>query len=234
MYIIRLDDASEYMDIVKWKRMEELLNKYDVKPIFGIIPANEDPELLKYGKVDDFWGLMTTWIEKGWVPALHGYSHVFETNEGGINPVNKRSEFAGVPLERQKEKISEGTRILMEHAITPCVFFAPAHTFDANTIRALKEASNIRIVSDTIAYDMYKGEDGITYIPQQSGRVRKLPFKTVTFCYHPNLMNDEAFENLEQFIEENRDSFSDLSIENVTRRKNMLDKMLNWLYFLRK
>lgn len=234
MYLMRLDDASEYMDIAKWKRMEELLDKYDIKPIFGIIPANEDPELLKYGKVDNFWKLMTAWIEKGWVPALHGYSHVFETNGGGINPVNKRSEFAGVPLERQKDKISKGTKILIEHGITPCVFFAPAHTFDENTIRALKESSDIRIVSDTIAYDKYKGADGITYIPQQSGRVRKLPFKTVTFCYHPNLMNDKAFEDLEQFIQKNRHSFSDVSLESVTRPKNMLDKMLNWLYFLRK
>lgn len=37
MFIMRLDDASEYMSIDKWKRMEELLQKYTIKPIYGII-----------------------------------------------------------------------------------------------------------------------------------------------------------------------------------------------------
>lgn len=47
---------------------------------------------------------MTSWKEKGWTPELHGYTHVFETNDGGINPVNRRSAFAGVSLEREKKE----------------------------------------------------------------------------------------------------------------------------------
>lgn len=42
--------------------------------------------------------------KKGWIIALHGYEHVFETTSGGINPVNNKSEFAGVNLEKQKKK----------------------------------------------------------------------------------------------------------------------------------
>lgn len=86
-----------------------------------------------------------------------------------------------------------------KNGINPKIFFAPAHTFDRNTLLALKNKSNIRIISDTIAYDKYEDE-GITFIPQQSGRVRKLPFKTVTFCYHPNLMRDKDFFELENFL----------------------------------
>ena len=48
MYLLRLDDASEYMDTGKWARTEKLLDKYGVKPIFGIIPHNEDPQLITY------------------------------------------------------------------------------------------------------------------------------------------------------------------------------------------
>lgn len=48
MYILRLDDASEYRDLGKWRRMTELLRKYNIKPIFGVIPDCKDPELTKY------------------------------------------------------------------------------------------------------------------------------------------------------------------------------------------
>lgn len=37
-YILRLDDAAERMDIVKWNRMEVLLDKYNIKPLVGVIP----------------------------------------------------------------------------------------------------------------------------------------------------------------------------------------------------
>ena len=42
-YILRLDDASDYMDVEKWSRMEELLDKYQIKPLVGVIPDNQDP-----------------------------------------------------------------------------------------------------------------------------------------------------------------------------------------------
>lgn len=38
-YIMRLDDASEYMDVPKWKRMEDLLDAYHIKPLVGIFPT---------------------------------------------------------------------------------------------------------------------------------------------------------------------------------------------------
>ena len=37
-YLLRLDDASNFMDVEKWLRMERLLDQYGIKPIFGIIP----------------------------------------------------------------------------------------------------------------------------------------------------------------------------------------------------
>ena len=234
MYIMRLDDASEYMDLEKWKRMEQLLDKYGIKPIYGIIPANEDPELLKYGKVEGFWNLMTSWKEKGWAPALHGYTHVFETDDGGINPVNSRSEFAGVSLERQRQKIKEGYSTLKEHGILPTVFFAPAHTFDKNTLVALKEETPIRVISDTVANDVYY-DDGIYFIPQQSGHCRKLPFKTTTFCYHPNIMDDAAFWDLEDFLKRNKSYFVQFNNMRLRmRKKSFLDCILKHIYFLRR
>lgn len=33
---MRPDDASDYMDLEKWTTMEQLLDKYQIKYIFGI------------------------------------------------------------------------------------------------------------------------------------------------------------------------------------------------------
>lgn len=234
MYLMRLDDASEYMDLEKWKRMEKLLDKYSVKPIYGIIPANKDPELLKYNKVNKFWELMKTWEEKGWTPALHGYNHIFETSEGGLNPVNNRSEYAGVSLEIQKQKIKDGYNLLKSHNIIPDIFFAPAYTFDTNTLIALKEESLIRIICDTIANDIYF-KDEFYYIPQQSGHCQKLPFKITTFCYHPNIMNDIDFERLEVFLKNYSKNFINFKIVKLKKRNySFLDKLFRKIYFVRR
>ena len=90
----------------------------------------------------------------------------------GLNPVWNRSEFAGVPLDQQKEKISLGISIFRSNGIEPQFFFAPAHTYDKNTLLALKSESNIRIISDTIAIKPYF-EDGFVYI-LKNYRIRQL------------------------------------------------------------
>lgn len=233
-YIIRLDDASDYMDLEKWKRIESILDKYHVKPIFGIIPDNKDESLVsQYDKNDSFWNLMNIWIEKGWTPAMHGYEHRYVTEDGGINPVNKRSEFAGLPLDEQKKKIRQGHQILAEHNIEPEIFFAPSHTFDENTLAAIKSETSIRVISDTVANDVYKKDD-FYFIPQQSGSVRALPFQLVTFCYHPNTMEKHHFEELENFLETHQEAFISYSSELLKdRKKNLYDTFLSRLYFLK-
>ncbi len=234
MYLLRLDDASEYMDTNKWTRMEKLLDKYGVKPIFGIIPHNEDPQLITYEKNPAFWDWVRQKIADGWTPAMHGYNHCFETKEGGINPVNRYSEFAGVSYERQCEKIKNGYKILIEHEINPEIFFAPAHTFDENTLKALETETPIRVISDTIANDVYYKEP-FYFIPQQSGSARSLSFKLVTFCYHPNTMNENGFKSLGIFLESHASEFIDYSEMILKqRKKSIIDRFCSFLYFIRR
>lgn len=232
MYLLRLDDASEYMDLSKWSRMEAILDQYEIKPIVGVIPDNRDPCLLvQYQKINDFWQIVERWKRKNWSIALHGYQHKYTTRCSGVHPVNDYSEFAGVELEKQKLMIKNAVKILKVHNIEPDIFFAPAHTFDKNTLKALKAESNIRIISDTIAWQSYF-EDDFYFIPQQSGSVRKLPFKITTFCYHPNTMSESAFDELETFIHKNKNLFGNIDgIELKQREKSLIDKLFNELYF---
>ena len=234
-YILRMDDASDYMDVEKWQRMEDILDRYGIKPLVGVIPDNRDSSLTETYKQDpEFWDKTARWKEKGWELALHGCYHKYTTEEGGINPVNKRSEFAGVSLDEQKKMIRHGADILKSHNIEPKVFFAPSHTFDENTLVALKEETNIRIISDTIANDVYF-ENGFYFIPQQSGRARKLPFKVCTFCYHPNMMKNDDFEQLEIFLKGKHSNFVSVQDMKLKERAiSKLDKVLHAIYFAKR
>ena len=229
--ILRLDDACERMKSESWQRLEKILDNYNISPLVGVIPHCEDDAMQAYESDSLFWDKVVKWEKKGWCIALHGYNHVYSTRDGGINPVNKRSEFAGESLETQCIKIRDGLKIMRDNGIEPKVFFAPSHTFDMNTLRALEKESQIRTISDTIAWDSYK-KNGFTFVPQQSGRVRKLPFKTITFCYHPNTMDDKMFRELETFLSKHNKRFVSFnSVLSTNRKYSFLDKMLNNLYF---
>ena len=228
-YLLRLDDACPKRDIEKWDRMEYLLDKYGVKPLVGIIPDCKDPDFEKYPVDGQFWTeRLSNWKQKGWIFALHGYEHVFYTKNAGLNPVNKYSEFAGLSLEEQKDKIRNGVAILRSHSIEPKVFFAPAHTFDKNTIEALKQETNIRIISDVPANRMFS-KYGVTFVPQQSGRVRELPFDIQTFCYHPNNMKDSDFDDLEGYLIKH--SFSEFPLNETDRKLSLYDLILMKIYY---
>lgn len=232
-YILRLDDACERMDLTKWNKVEDILDKYSIKPLVGVIAKCEDKDMNSYSFNCDFWNLVDRWLDKNWDIGLHGFNHVYSSNCGGINPVHKRSEFAGLPLAEQKEKMKNAIAVFSKHGIHPKVFIAPSHTFDSNTLLALKEETNIQFISDTVAWKPYF-EDGFVFVPQQSGHFRKLHGGIFTFCYHPNTMSDDDFLRFENFISKYRKLFIKFPDTIVKRKKNLFDKMFNWLYFAKR
>lgn len=237
-YLIRLDDACSTMDAKKWKRIEEILDLYGVHPMVGIIPANNDPKQ-QIDEVDiEFWDKVKSWKMKGWSIALHGYDHCFISESGmsGLNPLWERSEFAGVSLELQKEKIRKGVVEFRSHGIDPMYFFAPAHTYDENTLSALREESNIRVISDTIATHPYRNGDFI-FIPQLGGHCTEVKIPGIwTFCLHPSEMTEENFVATERFLKVHKNEiigFDELDLKNL-KGKNLLSRFLSWLYFARR
>ena len=236
MIIIRLDDAATYMDIDKWKRVEDILDKYGVKPLVGVVPDIKDPKMIEVYKEDkNFWKKVKLWKEKEWVIAMHGYDHLYISSTGGLNPKCSVSEFAGVPLDIQESKIRKGIKIFNSHDVKPKVFFAPSHTFDENTLIAIKNNSDIRIISDTVSNDVYY-ENDFYYVPQQVGHEANLPFKVVTICYHPNMMEEEDFIRFEKFIERYQDKCLKNSEEFNKilrkRKKSFYDKLLSVCYLI--
>lgn len=237
-YLIRLDDACPTMDAKKWQRIENILDAYGMRPMVGVIPANEDPKQQIDIADKEFWTKVKTWEKKGWAIALHGYDHCFISDEGlsGLNPLWARSEFAGVTLEKQKEKIRKGVEVFTSNGIELRYFFAPAHTYDENTLHALREESNIRIISDTIATKPYRKDDFV-FIPQMGGHCAEMKIPGIwTFCLHPSAMTEENFVATERFLQAHKEDmlcFDELNLYNL-RGKNLISRLLSWAYFTRR
>ena len=234
-YLIRLDDACPTMDGAKWQRMFDILDRYDVRPMVGIIPHNEDPKQEIDAPYAEFWNKAKQWQQKGYAIALHGYNHCYISDKGleGVNPLWKRSEFGGVSLDVQKQKSRDGFEILSGHGLKPKYFFAPSHTFDENTLKALRECTDIRIISDTIATRPYR-EGDFVFLPQLGGHCTEIKIKGIwTFCLHPSIMTDANFETTERFLKGHKKEFvgfDEIDVRNV-KGKDILSRFLSWAYF---
>lgn len=234
-YLIRLDDACPTMHKERWTRIESILNKYEICPMVGIVPFNQDNKLKRSPADDYFWIKARDWQSKGWTIALHGFTHKYHKSKGGLNPMRDKSEFVGLSYEEQLVKLSEGKRILLKNGLDIEWFFAPSHTFDANTVTALKEIGIYRI-SDTIALKPYRDAEMI-YVPQIGGKCRKMPFGGVfTFCFHPNTMKDKNFSDLEKFLEKYKEDFigfDDIKFNEISRL-SFASRLLRSIYFTRR
>lgn len=235
-YLIRLDDACPTMDSAKWESVERILDAYGVRPMVGVIPHNEDPDQLIDAPDASFWDKVKVWDQKGWAIALHGYNHCYTTESAGINPLWNRSEFAGMPLDVQRDKIRFGIDIMRAHGIRPSYFFAPSHTFDENTLTALYEESDIRIISDTLAFRPYR-YGAFVFVPQVGGSCRRMIFPGIwTFCLHPNTMSEDGMAELKRFLQRYSAKFirfQDLDYE-AAAEKTIADCAFSSVYFLRR
>lgn len=234
-YLIRLDDACPTMHIDNWTHIESILNKYNIRPMVGIVPDNLDNKLIQSPHDSQFWDKARNWQSKGWTIALHGLNHLYHKSKGGLNPLWDKSEFVGLSYDEQFTKLSHGKIILLDNGLNPEWFFAPSHTFDANTLIALK-AIGINRISDTLALRPYK-DDEIIFVPQIGGKCRKIPFGGVfTFCFHPNTMKDKDFSHLENFLDKYRNcfiAFDDIKYTEIGQL-NLTDRLLRTLYFTRR
>ena len=205
-YLIRLDDACPTIDVKKWNSVFKILDKYNIKPIVAVIPNNEDEKMLKNNYDNEFWNKVRDWQEKGYHIALHGYNHRHISKHSGIIHMNNRSEFAGVNIEIQRDKIKKAWQIFKQNKIIPNIWIAPSHTFDKNTLKVLKESTTIKIISDGIAFYPYT-ENNFFWIPQQLWWFVKKNKGIWTICLHPNEMNDKQIEKFDEVLRENKNNF---------------------------
>lgn len=227
--LIRLDDIAENMNWELMHKSEVLFDKYNIKPVLGVIPDNKDEELLSQPKKDNFWDLVRRWQEKGWNISMHGHTHVYDsdTKKNDYFKYGGRSEFCGHPLEVQIDRIEKGLKKFSEEKIKIKSFFAPNHTYDSNTFIALKK-SGIYQVIDGYGLMPYK-ENEISFIPQLFYKLYSFPFGIQVTQIHLNYWKQKDFESFENFIKKNRNNF--ITYEEVIKKvnNNFIFKILNFL-----
>ena len=204
---VRLDDITPDMDWEKFQRLEKLLDENKIAPLIGIVPDNQDPNLMKNVPMLNFEEQIKKWEAKNWVLAMHGWKHIYTTKKGGLFPLNNFSEFAGVSKEKQKEMISDGKEKLRKLGVNTNIFMAPAHSFDKNTLSVLKEAG-FQYITDGFGSVPYQWK-GLTFLPiafQKSKDIEKSEGYT-TLVFHTNTMNEQDFLDFEKVIEKHRNDF---------------------------
>ena len=163
-FFVRFDDICPTMDWEQFGRAAELMDKYDIKPLIGVIPDNRDEEQMKDSARSDFWELIKSLQDNGWGIAMHGYNHVYnQSNPKTVICGRKHSEFAGNDYFKQCEMIKNGKAILEGNGIFTDMFFAPAHSYDKNTLKALA-ANGFRYNIDGLSQKPYV-QCGIINIP---------------------------------------------------------------------
>tara|TARA_Y200000002_G_scaffold337693_1_gene306598 strand:- start:1380 stop:2132 length:753 start_codon:yes stop_codon:yes gene_type:complete len=227
--LIRIDDIAENMNWDLMEKCEVLFDKYNIKPVLGVIPNNQDKELMSYPKRGNFWDKVRQWKNKGWEISMHGYSHLYDqtTNKKDYFGHGGNSEFFGHKLEIQKDKIEKGLEKFNNEKIKIRSFYAPNHTYDVNTLKALKECK-INNIIDGYGLMPYSKE-GLQFFPQLFHKIILLPFGIQCTQIHLNYWKENEFNSFENFIEKNNKKVITFEDAILKINNSIFYKLLNFL-----
>jgi predicted deacetylase len=183
--LLRFDDICPTMNWKVWMEVEAALVERGIKAMLAVVPDNRDPVLMVDAPAEEFWPRMRQCQARGWTIALHGYQHLYVTENAGLAGRRKKSEFAGLPAGEQDEKLRRGIEILTREDIHPTVWIAPGHTFDRTTILLLGKYG-IRIICDGFFRYPHREKDGTFWVPQQLWEFQPAPKGVWTVCFHIN------------------------------------------------
>lgn len=193
-YIVRFDDICPTMDWETWDKVEKVLIAEGIKPMLAVVPDNRD-ENLEFGQENKyFWSKVRDWQKMGWSIAIHGYQHLYKTNNSGLIGLNKYSEFSGLSYDEQSKKLRKALKIFASYDIKPNLWVAPAHSFDKVTVRALSDLG-IEIISDGFFKAPVKYMNMI-WVPQQLWKFRHFRSGIWTVCYHVNGMKKKELDKI--------------------------------------
>lgn len=199
-YLLRFDDLCPTMSKERFERFMVIVNRHDIRPILAVVPDNQDPAL----RIDDpdpnFWNRMRSLEAAGATIALHGYQHRCVSPGQSLLGLHSRSEFAGIAEETQREWIRTGLEILRGNGLSPRLFVAPRHGFDAATLNALAE-EGLGFLSDGFATRPYTRNE-VVWIPQQLWEPVKKAGGLWTICIHSNTATSPLEEKLDLFLHE--------------------------------
>lgn len=218
---VRMDDITPDMNWENFYFFQSLFKEAGITPLLGIVPDNRDPKLSCEAARGNFYEVMKELENEGYSFAMHGYQHVYKTKSGGIFPLNNYSEFAKIPYDKQKEMLVIGRKKMHKYGIDTDIFMAPAHSYDNNTLKALREAGFTKI-TDGFGSTPYRYK-GITFYPISMKLDHSLKQKkgATTMVIHANTVTERDKERYARIFKEygkNMISYSEyLKMEPTTR-----------------
>ena len=228
--IFRFDDIHPFMDINVLKDIVTISKICPSSIMVCVIPENKDITLnaSKY-PISNFWEIILDLQNNGTIIGLHGFNHILRKTNRSILNVSRKSEFTGLSFKKQRKLISEGLNYLKLRGINPQFFAAPAHGFDNNTLRVLKDLEFINI-SDGYYPDVCM-KNGLNWIPLKTWKPNtKFVGGINTVCIHLNKSNSENIKNgINNIVKKNKNvSFSDLL--SSSREIRFSDEIIHFIY----
>lgn len=211
--LIRLDDITPTMNHDNFDFVVRVCKENRITTILGVVPDNQDPVLNVDTPDDSFWRKIKELESDGFIIAQHGYQHIYSTKDSGLLGINPFSEFAGETYPVQHERLLKGKNILEGKGIHASMFMAPGHTFDKNTLKALKELG-FKYITDGYSEKPYSYM-GLSFIPCRTDKPY-IPKNIDTICLHINSMSDSELQSLAGYISSHRDVFVSSDIKSLS------------------
>jgi hypothetical protein len=215
-----------------WRMVEKIILDTGVKPILAVVPDNQD-ETLKVGEDNkNFWYEVRLWQARGWTIGLHGYQHLWTTQDSGLLGVNPFSEFSGLSFVEQQRKLEQALDIFRRQHVTADIWVAPGHSFDETTLKVL---NGLGILNVSDGYFLYSHVDsrGMTWIPQQLWRFRRMPLGIWTVCFHINGWTREDVDRFRWHLDDFREAVTDVPsvlARAQKKQRSRIDTLFNSAY----
>ena len=191
--LLRFDDACPMMNYNQWDKAISLVKKFKVNALICVVPDCKDPDLIKGNENVHFWEEIRELQANGFTIAMHGHQHVCKSKHRGLISLRKWSEFSGLSYDEQFSSLEKGLTIMRGHGIETNIFVAPSHSYDKNTLKALK-ALGFKYISDGKTTKPIE-KCGIVCIPCRSSGVPKIKKNGYyTAIFHPSEWDDEMKE----------------------------------------
>ena len=116
-YLMRFDDINSRQDWERFFNIKNLLEKYNIKSILGVVPNCLDEDLYSGKSFDGYYDYLRSCKLYGDTIAQHGYSHVYDSNDKGFFGSCSKSEFAGHKLNQQLNRLEKGKKILEKEGL---------------------------------------------------------------------------------------------------------------------
>ena len=233
---MRFDDINPRMDWNRFHILKKILEKYKIKSILGIIPNCKDLNVQVSKPNKNYFKYLRECSLYGDSIAQHGYEHVYDSKIKGEFGSSNNSEFAGNSLNDQFQKLSIGKSVLKKESLWEPIFMAPSHSFDSNTLKALKKL-RFKIILDGFSLFPFK-KNQLIFIPQISSKPLPLFIPGLSqLCIHINTISDNELIKLIKFIHQNHKDF--ISLKEIKSNESFItyidQKVIYFLItFLRK